>query len=60
MGRAIQRIIFGIFRVAVVMIFLWLVFSYIEVISHNLDTELYNYSKWNCFIILIKYFSPKF
>lgn len=60
MKKTVQHVFSIIFRLVVIAIFLWLVLSYIEVISHNLDTEPYNYSEWNCFVILMKDFSPKF
>lgn len=51
MTKIIKPIISIIFRMVVIAIFLWMVFSYIEVISHNLDYG-YIYSNWNLFVIL--------
>lgn len=51
MTKIIKPIISIIFRMIVIAIFLWMVLSYIEVISHNLDYG-YIYSNWNLFVIL--------
>lgn len=43
-----------IFRCVVVGVFLWAVLSYIEIVTHNLDTTEYIYSNWNFFILIIQ------
>lgn len=56
----IKRLFPKFFYVVIIAIFLWLILSYIEVISHNLDSEFYNYSNWNCFVILLHNYFPKY
>ena len=57
MSKNISKIVSGIFYIVVFAILLWLMLSYIEVVTHNLD-GFYNYSSWNCFVIFVKGFSP--
>lgn len=58
MTKSINPIIFIIFRIVVIAIFFWIIVSYIEVVTHNLDATSYNYSNWNCFVIFLNKFSP--
>ena len=58
MSKKINSVISIVFRIVVIAIVLWLVVSYIEVVTHNLDATSYNYSNWNCFVIFLNKFSP--
>jgi len=58
MTKSIKPIISIIFRLAVVAIFFWIIISYIEVVTHNLDATSYNYSNWNCFVVFLNNFFP--
>lgn len=52
--KAIKPIISTFFAIILVVIFLWIILSYIEVLAHNTDLSSYNYSDWNCFIIFFE------
>ena len=54
MTKTIKPIISIIFTIVLISILLWVVLSYIEVIAHNTDLDLYNYSTWNCFTIFFE------
>lgn len=58
MNKKINSVISIVFRVMIIAIVLWLIVSYIEVVTHNLDATSYNYSSWNCFVIFLNKFSP--
>lgn len=58
MAQIIKTSISTLISIILIAVLLWFIVSYIEVISHNVDASSYNYSNWNCFIILINNFSP--